>query len=48
MVGNSLVVQCLGFYSSGAGGTGLIPGQVTKILHVVQYDRKTQKLNIKV
>ena len=33
--GNSLAVQWLRLRASTAGGTGLIPGQETNILHVV-------------
>ena len=32
-MGTSLVVQWLGLCASTAGGTGLIPGQETQILH---------------
>ena len=35
-LGNSLVVQWLGLCASTAGGTGLIPGQGTKILQAAQ------------
>ena len=38
--GNSLVVQWLELPASTAGGTGLIPGQGTKILHAVQHGQK--------
>ena len=42
-LGTSLAVQWLGFHASTAGGTGLIPIQRTKILHVVQCDQKREK-----
>ena len=32
-MGNSLAVQWLGLHISTAGGTGLIPGRGTKVLH---------------
>ena len=38
--GNSLVVQWLGFCSPTAGGTGLITGQETKILHAMWHGQK--------
>ena len=40
---NSLVVQWLGLCASNAGGTGLIPGQGTKMPHAAWHGRKTNK-----
>ena len=44
-MGNSLVAQWLGLYTSTAGGTGSIPGQGTKIpmLHVVAKTKQMKK-----
>ena len=42
-LGNSLAVQWLGFCTSTAGGTGLIPSRGTKILHAMQCDQKEKK-----
>ena len=36
----SVLVQWLRFLASTAGGTGLIPGQGTEILHVLQQKKK--------
>ena len=41
--GTSLVVQCLRFHVSTAGGMGSIPGQGTKILQVTQHGTKKKK-----
>ena len=37
-LGNSLVVQWLGFRTSTAEGTGSIPAQQTKILHAKRHN----------
>ena len=37
---NTLAVQWLGLHASTAGGTGLIPGQGTKILHAAWHGQK--------
>ena len=39
----SLVIQWLGLHASTAGGTGLIPGQGTKILRAMQCSQKEEK-----
>ena len=39
----SLVVQRLGLSASKAGGSGSIPGQLTKIPHAVWYSQKKKK-----
>ena len=39
-MGTSLVVQWLGLHTSNAGGTGLISGRGTKILHVTELSQK--------
>ena len=39
----SVLVQWLRFLASTAGGTGLIPGQGTEILHVLQQKKKKKK-----
>lgn len=44
LIGTSMAVQWLGLYASTAGGTGLIPGQGTKILWV--RCKKKKKRNI--
>ena len=41
--GASLVVQCLRFRASTAGGIGSTPGQGTKILQVTQHGEKKKK-----
>ena len=41
LIVNSLVVQWLRFHTSQAGGTGLIPGQKTDILHAMEHSQKT-------
>ena len=41
--GASLVVQWLRLHTATAGGTGSIPGQGTKILHVTQQKKKKKK-----
>ena len=41
--GTSLAVQWLGLHASTAGGTGLIPGQGTKIPQAVQRGQKIKK-----
>ena len=41
LIVNSLVVQWLRFHTSQAGGTGLIPGQRTDILHAMEHSQKT-------
>ena len=46
MLGTSLVVQWLRLWASNAGGSGLIPGWGTKILHAMKYDQKKEKENI--
>ena len=43
MFGASLAVQWLRLRASTAGGTGLIPGQGTKILHAMWHGQKKQK-----
>ena len=45
--GNSLAIQWLGLHASTAGDTGSIPGQGTKILHVIQRSQKGKNLKIK-
>ena len=48
MMGNSLVVQWLGFRASTAGGMGSVPGQGTKIPQTTQHgQKKKQKQNPK-
>ena len=42
-IGNSLVVQWLGLFTSTAGDSGLIPGLGTKIPPVSQYSQKKKK-----
>ena len=45
--GTSLAIQWLRLCASTAGGTGLIPGQGTKIPYATQYGKKKKKtLNI--
>ena len=44
ILGTSLVVQWLGLRASTAGGTGLIPGQGTKILHAAWPKKKILKM----
>ena len=41
--GTSLVVQWLRLYASTAGGTGSVPCQGTKILHVACHGQKKKK-----
>ena len=45
ILGTSLAVQCLRLSASTAGGTGLIPGWGTKILHALQRGQKKKKLH---
>ena len=40
----SLVVQCLRCCASNPGGTGLIPGQGTKIPYVMSHSQKIKKI----
>ena len=42
-IGTSLAVQWLRLHTSTAGGTGLIPGQGTKIPHAAWRDHPTTK-----
>ena len=42
ILGNSLVVQCLGLCALTAEGLGPIPGQGTKILQAVQHGQKVK------
>ena len=42
-MGNSLAGQWLRLHTSTAGGTGLIPGQGTKVPHGVQCSPKKKK-----
>ena len=44
ILGTSLAVQCLRLSASTAGGTGLIPGWGTKILHALQRGQKKKKI----
>ena len=46
-LGTSLVVQWLGFYTSNAGGTGLIPGWRTKIQYFLSWQKKNKKTTTK-
>ena len=43
MLGSSLVVQWLGLPVSNAGGTGLIPGGGTEILHAAWHGKKKKR-----
>ena len=45
-LGTSLVVEWLTFHAPNAGGTSLIPGQGTKILHAAWHSQKI-KINKK-
>ena len=45
--GNSLAIQWLRRHASTAGDTGSMPGQGTKILHVMQRGQKGKILKIK-
>ena len=42
-MGTSLVVQWLRLHGPNAGGTGLIPGRVTKIPHAPRHGQKNKK-----
>ena len=42
----ALAVQWLRFHTSTAVGMGLIPGQETKILHVIELGQKRRKINL--
>ena len=46
--GNPLAVQCLGLHASTAGGTGLIPGQGTKIPQAAWRHQKKKKKGLKI
>ena len=43
VIGSSLAVQWLVLHASTAGGTGLIPGQGTKIPHAMWQKKKKKK-----
>ena len=47
ILGNSSVVQWLGFGASTAGGTSSIPGQGTKVPQATRYSQKKKKKNLK-
>ena len=45
LIGNPLVVQCLGLHAFTAEGLGLIPSQGTKIPKAIQHDTPKMLIN---